>query len=84
MPNAQHQTFHGFMNGAPYELAIVEFDDQGRATTAGRWTRVAERLEALAPEDARHGEDVILVAFVHGWKHDARSDDDNLSPSACF
>ena len=28
MPNAQHQTFHGFMTGAPYELAIVEFDDQ--------------------------------------------------------
>ena len=21
MPNAQHQTFHGFMTGAPYELA---------------------------------------------------------------
>jgi hypothetical protein len=37
MPNAQHQTFHGFMTGAPYELAIVEFDDQGRAMIAGRW-----------------------------------------------
>jgi hypothetical protein len=29
MPNAQHQTFHGFMSGAPYDLAIIEFDDQG-------------------------------------------------------
>jgi hypothetical protein len=40
---------------------------------------VAARLDALAPEDAARGEDVILIAFVHGWKHDARSDDENLS-----
>ena len=79
MPNAQHQTFHGFMSGAPYELAIVEFDDQGRCYDRGQIDAVAERLDALAPEDARQGQDVILVAFVHGWKHDARTDDDNLS-----
>jgi hypothetical protein len=36
-------------------------------------------LGTLAPEDASRGQDAILVAFVHGWKHDARSDDDNLS-----
>ena len=79
MPNAQHQRFRGFMSGAPYELAIVEFDDQGRCYDRGQMDAVAERLDALAPEDARQGQDVILVAFVHGWKHDARSDDDNLS-----
>ncbi len=79
MPNAQHQTFHGFMSGAPYEVAIVEFDDQGRCYDGGQMDAVAKRLEALAPEDAAQGQDVILIAFVHGWKHDARSDDDNLS-----
>ena len=79
MPNAQHQTFHGFMTGAPYELAIVEFDDQGRCYDRGQMDAVAQRLEALAPEDAPPGQDVILVAFVHGWQHDARSDDPNLS-----
>ena len=79
MPNAQHQTFHGFMTGAPYELAIVEFDDQGRCYDRGQMDAVAARLDTLAPEDASKGQDVILVAFVHGWKHDARSDDDNLS-----
>jgi tetratricopeptide (TPR) repeat protein len=79
MPNAQHQTFHGFMKGAPYELAIVEFDDQGRCYDRGQMDAVAERLEALAPYDPPvAGEDVILVVFVHGWQHDARSDDDNL------
>jgi hypothetical protein len=80
MPNVQHQTFHGFMTGAPYELAIVEFDDQGRCYDRGQMDAVAQRLEALAPYDPpQAGQDVILVTFVHGWKHDARSDDDNLS-----
>ena len=79
MPNAQHQTFHGFMTGAPYELAIVEFDDQGRCYDRGQMDTMAARLDALAPEDASDGQDVILVTFVHGWKHDARSNDDNLS-----
>jgi hypothetical protein len=79
MPNAQHQTFRGFMTGAPYQLAIVEFDDQGRCYDRGQMDAVAQRLDALAPENALQGQDVILVTFVHGWKHDARSDDDNLS-----
>ena len=30
MPNAARQAVHCFMTGAPCELAIVEFDDQGR------------------------------------------------------
>jgi hypothetical protein len=80
MPNAQHQTFHGFMTGAPHQLAIVEFDDQGRCYDRGQMDAVAERLDALAPENQpAQGQDVILVVFVHGWKHDARSDDDNLT-----
>jgi hypothetical protein len=80
MPNKQHQTFHGFMTGAPYELAIVEFDDQGRCYDRGQMDAVAKRLEALAPyEPQQTGQDVILVVFVHGWQHNARSDDDNLT-----
>jgi pimeloyl-ACP methyl ester carboxylesterase len=80
MPNKQHQTFHGFMTGAPYELAIVEFDDQGRCYDRGQMDAVAQRLEALAPYDPpQAGQDVILVVFVHGWQHNARSDDDNLT-----
>ena len=79
MPNKQHQTFHGFMTGAAYELAIVEFDDQGRCYDRGQMDGVAQRLQALSPDDSQTGEDVILVVFVHGWQHDARSDDDNLT-----
>jgi transposase len=47
MPNKQHQTAHGFMTGAPYELAIVEFDDQGRCYDRGQMDGVTQRLEAL-------------------------------------
>jgi hypothetical protein len=75
MPNVQHQTFHGFMTGAPFELAIVEFDDQGRCYDRGQLEAVANRLDALMKQE----EDVIFVIFVHGWKHDARSDDEDLS-----
>jgi len=67
------------MTGAPYQLAIVEFDDQGRCYHRQQLDKVARRLESPAPADQpEKGEDVILVVFVHGWKHDARSDDDNL------
>src|SRR5580692_11599034 len=79
MPNRQHQTFHGFMKGAAYELAVVEFDDQGRCYDRGQMDAVAQRLEGLAPDNATTGEDVILVTFVHGWQHNASSDDDNLT-----
>jgi len=78
MPNAPHQKSRGFMTGASYELAIVEFDDQGLCYSRQQMDGVAERLEMLAPERGQ-GRDVILVAFVHGWKHDARTDDEDLS-----
>lgn len=81
MPNTQHQTFHGFMTGAAggpdpgYSLAIVEFDDQGRCYDREQMNAIADRLDQW-----RHDEtDVILLVFVHGWKHDARTDDENLS-----
>ena len=55
MPNAAHQAAHGFMTGAPYELAIVEFDDQGRCYDRGQMDGVTKRLDALAPDPAQPG-----------------------------
>ncbi|WEK42352.1 MAG: hypothetical protein P0Y64_13260 [Candidatus Sphingomonas colombiensis] len=81
MPNEQHQTYHGFMRGAPgapqpaYCLAIVEFDDQGRCYDRGQMDAVAGVMTQLMHDEA----DVILLVFVHGWKHDARTDDEDLS-----
>ena len=74
MPNRQQQG-HDALTGAVYELAIVEFDDQGRAYDRKQVDLVERRLTQLTADRA----DAIIVAFTHGWKHDARSDDDDLS-----
>jgi hypothetical protein len=71
-PNAAHQAPHGLFARTGHELAIVEFDDQGRCYDRRQMDDVATRLAAVAEKD------VIIVVFVHGWKHDARSSDDNL------
>jgi hypothetical protein len=81
MPNQKHQKFQGFMGGAAgdpdpgYSLAIVEFDDQGRCYGRGQLDAVAGVMDQLMADET----DVILLVFVHGWKHDARTDDENLS-----
>ncbi|SED94881.1 hypothetical protein SAMN05444161_4461 [Rhizobiales bacterium GAS191] len=72
VPNAAHQAPRGLFDEGAYELAVVEFDDQGRCYERAQMDAVANRLDALA------GADAIIVVFVHGWKHDARSDDTNL------
>jgi len=72
--NRPHQPDQGFVQQSGYELAVVEFDDQGRCHQRGQMDKVADRLDMIREQ----GGDVILLAFVHGWKHDARSDDPNL------
>ena len=54
-------------------MAIVEFDDQGRCYDRRQMDALAGWLDVVADRD------VIIVVFVHGWKHDARSDDSNLT-----
>ena len=71
-PNAAHQAPRALFDMKTYELAIVEFDDQGRCFDRRQMEAVAARLADFAEKD------IIIVVFVHGWKHDARSDDDNL------
>jgi pimeloyl-ACP methyl ester carboxylesterase len=72
--NVRHQAPEALFNLGPYELAIVEFDDQGCCYDRRQMRTVAARLDALALAKV----DAIVVVFVHGWKHSARSDDDNL------
>jgi pimeloyl-ACP methyl ester carboxylesterase len=62
----------GLFKRNEYELAIVEFDDQGRCYSR-------PQMKAVADWIARHlNEDTIIVVFVHGWKNNARSDNGNL------
>jgi hypothetical protein len=65
-------------HGNGYELGFVEFDDQG-------WFWDRKQLEAVTAmvrkEAGLGGGDprgLIVLSFVHGWKHDARADDANV------
>jgi len=70
-----------------YELHFVEFDDQGwlypdrpasgeapAVTPSHQIDHLMKRLRTLLEE--RH--DLSIVVFVHGWKHNAQSDDRNV------
>ena len=62
-----------------YTLAFVEFDDQGRL-----WNREEMELldRTLAAETQRPDtEGVAIIFFAHGWQHDARVCDMNVT---CF
>jgi len=56
-----------------YLLGFVEFDDQG-------WLWDRKQLDAvlkrLADDEAKGR--LIIITFVHGWKHNARYDDANV------
>ena len=70
--NEPHQS-EGLFDFKDYQLAIVEFDDQGRCYLRRQMQEAADWLAAHSDTDA------IIVVFAHGWKHDARSDDSNLA-----
>src|SRR5208282_4913804 len=74
VPNAAHQARVGLIDMGAYQLGVVEFDDQGLCYARAQMRAVADKLDAYMTSE----NDAILVAFVHGWKHDARTDDDNL------
>lgn len=70
-----------------YELHFVEFDDQGwlfpdtpaapdqlAATPSLQIDHLMKRLTQLLEK----GDDLSIIVFVHGWKHNARSDDANV------
>lgn len=60
--------------GTGYVLSHVEFDDQG-------WFHDLRQRQALfATLQALHRErkQMLIVAYTHGWKHNASEGDDNL------
>jgi hypothetical protein len=71
--NEPHQNPAGAVFQEGYLLAIVEFDDQGVCYDRSQmraFSGILERLKGLKP---------LVLVFVHGWSHDARSDDANLT-----
>jgi len=72
MPNRPHQPPNSVFHLENYTLAIVEFDDQGRCHDRRQMTALSDELAQLEASDA------IIIVFVHGWKHDGRTNDENL------
>lgn len=60
--------------GSDYLLGFIEFDDQGQL-----WDR--QQMWAVFDKLARDSasRDLLLVVFVHGWKHSAAPDDGNIT-----
>ncbi|VUF14290.1 hypothetical protein MTDSW087_04008 [Methylobacterium dankookense] len=52
-----------------YDLAIIEFDDQG-------WYHDPEAQGALARYlDRKRHENLTIIVFIHGWRHNAAEGD---------
>jgi len=57
-----------------YQLSFVEFDDQGWLWDRAQMTKTLDTLRSQ--EYLESG--VIMLVFVHGWKHNAAFDDPNV------
>lgn len=56
-----------------YDLAFVEFSERGNAFDDAYVENVLDRIQEKASQDG-----VVLVTFVHGWKHNANEHDPNV------
>ena len=59
-------------DGGGYYLGFIEFDDQGQMHDPSQMAALMHQLRRIS----LHG-DVILLVFVHGWKHNASYEDPN-------
>lgn len=57
-----------------YQLGFIEFDDQGQLWDRKQMNAVLTQLESEAAS-----EDIVMVVFVHGWKHSAAPGDNNIN-----
>lgn len=69
---------HAIQHHAPgqsgeYYLSFIEFDDQGQLWDRKQLHAVLSSYQPIAGVD-----DVLLVAFIHGWHHNADPEDDNI------
>jgi len=57
-----------------YHLGFVEYDDQGQLRDREQMQAVLDEYYRIAGSD----DDVMLITFVHGWHHSAKSEDGNI------
>lgn len=69
---------HAIQHHAPgrpdeYYLSFIEFDDQGQLWEREQMRKVLDSYLPIAGVD-----DVLLVAYIHGWHHNADPEDGNI------
>ncbi|MDN5849601.1 MAG: lipase family protein, partial [Nitrococcus sp.] len=60
--------------GNHYLLGFIEFDDQGQLWDRQQMSAVVNKLIGEAAN-----KNLLMVVFVHGWKHNAAPDDANVA-----
>lgn len=60
-------------NGSGYLLGFIEFDDQGQLWDRKQMSEVVGKLAGEAGT-----KELLMVVFVHGWKHSAAPGDGNI------
>ena len=58
-----------------YSLAFVEFKNNGELDAPAQ---LDEALHAIDDADQRSGHHALVIAFIHGWKNNARPDKGNV------
>jgi hypothetical protein len=61
-------------DGASYLLGFIEFDDQGQLWSREQKYNVIKELDKEAAS-----RELLIVVFVHGWKHCAAPGDNNIT-----
>jgi pimeloyl-ACP methyl ester carboxylesterase len=74
VPNAKQWAPQPIEEKDGYRLAVIEFDDQGWFQDFGQ----RDALEHFLRDKAAKRDDLLIVVFIHGWKHNARTGDDFL------
>jgi hypothetical protein len=74
VPNAKQWRQQPIEERDNYYLAVIEFDDQG-------WFqdfRQRDALEQFLNQKANQKKDLLIIAFIHGWQHNAEPEDTSL------
>ena len=72
-PDDARQPPEAIVHQDGYTRVVVEFDDQGCAYEARQMQTLIAELDRIS------GQRAIILVFVHGWKHNARTLDSNLA-----
>lgn len=60
-------------------LKIVEFTDEGEIVDRCQWSDVLFEIKGNSTPDNPTRRPKLVVIYIHGWKHDANIEDDDLN-----